>query len=117
MTQNYSFKKLKKIGPILEEVKDILIALYQDKLIDIILYGSYARGEEREESDIDIAVIINDTIQPYKEVSRITDKIYDLELKRGKVISIYPISKVKYNSRSSPFLINLQEEGISLCQV
>ncbi len=116
MNQNYSLKNLKKISPLLEEVKDILTALYQDKLIDVILYGSYARGEERDESDIDIAVIINDSIQPYKEVSRITDKIYDLELKRSKVISIYPISKAKYNSRSSPFLINLHEEGISLCQ-
>ncbi len=37
MNQNYSLKNLKKISPLLEEVKDILTALYQDKLIDALL--------------------------------------------------------------------------------
>ncbi|HEY0089253.1 MAG TPA: nucleotidyltransferase domain-containing protein [Candidatus Lokiarchaeia archaeon] len=108
--------KISKINNILEEAKEILFKLYKAKLIDILLYGSYARGEEHEESDIDLAVIVNKNIKPFKEIDRIIDEIYGIDLKYNVVLSIHPISYKKFLKLNTPFLLNLKQEGISLCQ-
>ena len=36
-----------------------LVRIFQDSITSIILYGSVARGTQTEESDIDIAVLVN----------------------------------------------------------
>ncbi len=47
----------KIIENILSELKRELKQLYQNRLVSIILYGSYARGEAGEDSDIDVVVL------------------------------------------------------------
>ncbi len=42
----------RKIGPILDRVKGILSDLYGDRLREVIVYGSYVRGEVGKESDM-----------------------------------------------------------------
>jgi len=103
-----------KIEKILKEFKEKLIELYKDQLVDVLLYGSYARGEQREDSDIDIAVILKGNIEPFKEIDRITEFSYDLSLKYSVLISIHPVSETDYSSRNYPFLLNLREEGIPI---
>ena len=46
---------ISKIG---KEVTESVLECYGDKVSKIILYGSYARGDNREDSDIDLIVFI-----------------------------------------------------------
>ncbi|MBD3337534.1 MAG: nucleotidyltransferase domain-containing protein [Candidatus Lokiarchaeota archaeon] len=103
-----------ELNRILSELQRGLVNLYGDRLVDILLYGSYSRGEEREDSDIDIAVILKGEINPFKEIDRITELSYDLSLKYSTLLSIHPISEQDFLSRKSPFILNLREEGISI---
>jgi len=54
----------KKITQLINQIKSYLIERYGDKIREIILYGSYARGEATKDSDIDLLVLIDDTINP-----------------------------------------------------
>ena len=83
-------------------------------MVDIILYGSYARGKQRSDSDIDIAVVLKGDINPFKEIDRITEFSYNLSLKCSTLLSIHPISEIDFLTRNSPFLLNLREERISI---
>ncbi|MHA1350566.1 MAG: nucleotidyltransferase domain-containing protein [Promethearchaeota archaeon] len=103
-----------KIKKLLKEFKEKLVELYKEQLVDVLLYGSYARGEQREDSDIDIAVILKGNIKPFREIDRITKFSYDLSLKYSVLISIHPLSNDDYFSRNYPFILNLREEGISI---
>jgi len=94
------------------EVKSTLQGLYKDQLKKIILYGSYARGEQREDSDIDLAIILEGDINTFKEIDRIIDQIYDIELKYNLLISIHPISEKRFEFEKNPFLLNVKEEGV-----
>jgi len=99
------------IEKIIKELKTELKNLYQDRLEKIILYGSYARGEETTESDIDIAVVLSGNVKKGEEIDRIIDIITDINLKYDVLISIYPVSKDDYEHLNSPILKNMRREG------
>ena len=49
-----------KIKDLLELYKEEIDKLGREHLVKIILYGSYARGDFRQDSDIDIMILVND---------------------------------------------------------
>ena len=101
---------MNKLEKILFEVKQILKELYQDQLKEIILYGSYARGEQKKDSDIDLAIVLKGDVRPFKEIDRIIDKIYDLELKHNLLISVHPISEKKFKDEKVMITIGTDPE-------
>lgn len=100
-----------KIKKILAEFKKEIKKLYGIKLKNIILYGSWAKGEATENSDIDLLVILKGEIIPGKEIDRMIDIITDINLSYGVLLSVYPISEEEYLMTNSPLLINVRKEG------
>lgn len=92
-----------------------LEAVYGSMLERIILYGSYARGEETIESDGDIALILNG-VQSEKIHDLMTDIVVDYELEQGVTLSVISIDKGQYQQWNStlPFYKNISKEGIVL---
>ena len=86
--------------------------LYGARLKNIILYGSWARGQATEDSDIDLAIILAGDVAAGKEIDRIIDAITELNLSWGVLISVFPVSEKDYLTLNSPLLINLRREGI-----
>ncbi len=73
------------------------------------LFGSYAKGNEREESDIDVAIVLGnmtDFFEIQKLLMRIRRKV-DLR------IEPHPIDEREFNS-SNPFVFEIQKNGIEL---
>jgi len=101
-----------KIKKVLEEFRREIEKLYGKKLRDIILYGSWARGDATEDSDIDVLVILEGKVIPGKEIDRMIDIITEINLKYGVLISVYSISKEDYLTINSPLLINVRREGL-----
>ncbi len=86
-----------------------------DSKAEIILYGSRARGDQRIDSDWDILILTNDSVDINKE-RMFKDNLYDLELETGEPISIFVYSKKDWQSkqRITPFYENVVREGIRL---
>lgn len=80
----------------------------------LILYGSYARGDYRNDSDIDIIVLIDndkDKITHSDEI-KITYPLYDIEFQTGTIISPMVYSKKGWaNHRITPFYESVVKEG------
>ncbi|GAB4320228.1 MAG: nucleotidyltransferase domain-containing protein [Geminocystis sp.] len=106
------------IHPQLEEIisklKQSFINLYNTKLDKIILYGSQGRKDAQIHSDIDILVVLKGNIDPYKEIDRTGDIIYQISLDYDVVLSRHFISSDKFNHNNNPFLHNVKKEGIIL---
>lgn len=88
---------------------------YGDNLVSIILYGSFARGTNTKESDIDIAVLMKGV--PSKEMKDLaTEKIVDLELEYNQVLSVIRIDQNIFLEWEDtlPFYKNVKEEGVVL---
>jgi len=97
---------------ILENVKQYLQTLYSEQLKAVILYGSQAREDAHEFSDIDILVVLDAPINPYQEIDRTSEFIAQLCLDNDVVISTHFISSEKFQNANTPFLQNIRNEGI-----
>ena len=114
--RNYYFQMINpKIYPILSQIKIYLTSLYQERLADLLLYGSQARGDAKPESDIDILVILkDDKIDAWQEIDITSEFIANLCLHHSIVISRSFVSRQRFQTENSPFFINVRREGISL---
>jgi predicted nucleotidyltransferase len=88
---------------------------YGDKIDSIILFGSVAREEANEESDIDLLVVtIGDRFMMRRELSEI---VLDILLETGEYISVKTLSvedfKILKGVKSS-FLTNVIKEGVCI---
>jgi predicted nucleotidyltransferase len=102
------------IKKILNELKKQLLSIYGERFSKLLLYGSYARGEAWEGSDIDVAVVLKDDVLPLKEIDRLIDLITDIDLEYNVLISVYPVSEKSLQIGKSPLLLNIKREGVSV---
>jgi len=104
-------KKIEGIKPILEDVKKSIEKIYGKQLKGIILFGSYARGDFTEGSDIDIIVLLEDMGDPVAEKEKFFDAIWQLDLKYDTVISVLPFDENQFKTRRLPVILNAKKEG------
>ena len=84
-----------------------------------ILYGSRARGDFKNSSDVDILIIMPDSLDGqtnFELQSTITNKLYNLELQWDMAVDISPvfIKENEFEKFITPFTINIKREGIEL---
>lgn len=116
--RNYStFNSNRNLAKTIRSLVKEMRKIYGSHLESVILYGSYARGEQTYESDVDIALKL---VPGYNrtQYNRMIDCVAEKELECGKVLSVIDIDSKKYNEWKDivPFYKNISREGIVLWQ-
>ncbi len=98
---------------IVEEVVELLKLHYGDRLLKVILYGSYARGDYHADSDIDFLVVLKDEFKLTKELNDLVDLMLDLSLRENIYLSVRPVSDKQYQQKANwLFFENVQKDGL-----
>lgn len=101
------------IEPIVREFKAALQTLYGDRLAGVVLYGSYARGDYDDESDIDLMIVLNDDkVNTYAEIRKIITIETEFLLKYGLTISPLPVSFIRYKASYGGVYQEARKEGL-----
>lgn len=97
-----------KYRSLAHEFAEKVLEKYGERIDTIILFGSTARGEAREESDIDILVVGEINSKDLVDIS------YPMLLEYGEYISPKDMKKAyfnKLNSEKYSFIQNILSEG------
>jgi uncharacterized protein len=98
---------------IMDKFRAALNALYGERIERVVLYGSRARGDARQDSDYDVAVFLKDMADRWNEI----DKIVEIEVgildETGAVINALPFQAGSYRERT-PLMHEIRREGLDL---
>ncbi len=101
---------LRETSELLKELKEALYKVYGENLRGLYLYGSFADGKEDLESDLDLAVVLEDFDDYWEEVQRTSRIISELSLKYDVSISPIRVREADWVQEDSPFLNSVRKE-------
>ena len=105
-------KSRDEVLALVHEFHEQLAAIYGDRLKGVYLYGSYARGEGTEDSDIDVAVVLEGSFDAWEEDGRISELTSDLSLQHNCLLMPFFLSEEEH--RQTPYAVhrNIVREGV-----
>jgi predicted nucleotidyltransferase len=102
------------IEPILGSLRTGLETLYGPRLKGVYLFGSYARGRQDSESDIDLLIVLDRVERYADEIDRTGPLISALSLDAGVSISRVIVSDAAWNASESGFLASVREDAVTV---
>ncbi|MEO0351132.1 MAG: nucleotidyltransferase domain-containing protein [Cyanobacteria bacterium P01_A01_bin.15] len=91
-----------------------LLKHYEQRLKGLILFGSAARQEITDASDIDLLVVLPPVLDHSQELSTLVDLLYPIQLESTHWISAKPAAQDEFEAGKVQLYRNIQQEGIDL---
>jgi predicted nucleotidyltransferase len=98
----------------LQDLKQGLQQLYGERLRSLYLYGSYARGEATEDSDVDVLIMLKGEVNPYRDIDRCSAIVSEICLKYDLLITTLAVSEKRVSESRLPLYINIRREAALL---
>jgi len=95
-------------------VADDLKILYGKRLRRVILYGSWARGDARPDSDIDLLIVLDRVDDRFEERHVMSEILYEHSLANDTVVSALPVAESDFTDSRRPVIVNARREGYAI---
>jgi len=100
------------LAEVAAELRKGLEVLYGARFRDLLLYGSYARGDQREGSDVDLLALLDGPVITSREISRIAEISAPISLDHDIVLSVMPVSQEAYRKGDTVFLRMVRQDAV-----
>jgi predicted nucleotidyltransferase len=101
------------VQSLLTELRSELERAYGQRLRGLYLYGSYARGEQQWDSDVDVLIVLDHISSYGAEIDRTGEFVARISLDYGVSVSRVFVSEDAWRSGTGSFLANVREEAIA----
>ena len=101
------------LDPVLKQFRTALDEAYGARLARVVLFGSRARGDQRPDSDYDVAVFLKEIPDRWAELDRLAGLRVKFIDETGAFFDAKPYSLAAYRERS-PLMHEIRREGINL---
>lgn len=101
-----------KIEQLMANLKNGLTELYGTRLIAVYLFGSYARGDYDEGSDLDVMVVLDTYDSYWDELVRSEELASNLSLEYDVTVSRTIMTEEQWEKGDLPVLRNVRAEGV-----
>lgn len=95
----------------MKEFKEGLSQIYGDSLKGVYLYGSYARGDYRQGSDVDVMILLKDFDNYWDEHQRSSQLASDISLEYDVTVSRLLIKEIQWQESVMPVVRNIHKDG------
>lgn len=99
--------------PVLTLIREEVPKLYGDRLKRLMLYGSRARGDEHEESDYDILVLVSGDLNWKVEFDRLRPLDHRILLELRSIVSFRVMPEDAFCQRTG-FMWNVRQEALDI---
>ncbi len=87
---------------------------YGDKIIKVILYGSHAKGNATDDSDIDVLVVVDDKLDPKDVEGYLNDFLFEILLEKEELVSVIAVKESIFKNYRLPIFISIKEKSIAV---
>lgn len=104
-----------QLKDITTQLVDVYRNTYGDDIVEILLYGSYARNEETDQSDVDfVAIVKGNRLDLQKKLKIVWEASADIGLENDVVVSptVVPFDEFEKYREILPYYMNIEKEGI-----
>ena len=106
-----------QLDAISKQIVQIYYDIYGDAVTGVFLYGSYARGDNDRDSDIDIAAIVKgNRLLLQDKLKTVWDLSADIGLENDTVVSptVIPYDEFEEYKEVLPYYRNIAKEGLRI---
>ncbi len=100
--------------PALLEAKHYLCAHFGERLVCLVLFGSFARGQAVDGSDYDLMVVLKGALGLGQEIEATSLELSQICLKYNVLIACLFVEEARFLKEKSPLMFNVRREGIVL---
>lgn len=80
----------------------------------VCLYGSYARGDFNDDSDVDLLLLLRGDVRPPEESRNLSPLVSEVSLRHDLLITVFPVPEGWFHARGTPLFENVRREGVLL---
>ena len=102
----------REVRPLVQAARHALAALYVERLAGLHVYGSYARGEATERSDLDLLVVLRGAFDRAEEAWRLADVVLDFAQAHGVSLQTILMTEADFAQAHWPLLANVRREAV-----
>jgi len=102
-----------------QHIRDVVLKLetglkdfYGDRFRGLLIYGSYARGEQWEGSDVDLLLLLQGPVNPAREILASEAVVYPLSLDSGLLLAVMPADYDAYQRGEGIFFSTIREDAV-----
>lgn len=93
------------------DVTDMMLRIYGDRLVKIVLFGSYARGDFHDDSDVDYLIVLADeVVSTFTEVKHVSPLKASYYLTTGITISPVVVAASQLAESMKPFFKEVRKD-------
>ena len=100
------------LADVIAQLRQELEELYGERFRDLLLYGSYARGDQREGSDIDLLLLLDGPLNTGLEIMRTTNISAPLSLAHDILLAVMPVDYAAYQEGKTSFLRTVRKDAV-----
>ncbi len=97
-----------------QEIRPRLREAFKDRFREVLLYGSEARGDAREDSDLDLLVVLAGPVRLGRDLEAIVKALYPLQLAIDRPIHALPVASETFEAGDFSFYREIKQEGVTL---